>query len=144
MPTLEQQLSLSTVSDPAPAPAPSFSTMSRFLNTVWGQTQQLTSLKSLNNDESDDNNNSSDSTGAASWISMSDPPLGARVAIGGREGEPVMAVNKVTVKTVLEPLGNEEAVNVVAIFGAARGGKSFLLNQLVGRDGTFKISNAKV
>ena len=61
---------------------------------------------------------------------------------GGRD-EPVMAVNQATVKGVLEPLGDKEAVNLVAIFGAARGGKSFLMNQLAGQDDIFKISNDK-
>lgn len=75
-------------------------------------------------------------TGAASFVTMSNPQ-------GGR-GEPVMAVNQATVDDVLEPLGDEGAVNVVAIFGAARGGKSFLMNQLAGRDDIFKISNDKV
>lgn len=76
-------------------------------------------------------------TGAASWIMMKDPPAGSR-------GDPVMTVNQGTVKGVLEPLGDEAPVNVVAIFGAARGGKSFLMNQLAGRDDVFKISNDKV
>ena len=62
---------------------------------------------------------------------------------GGR-GEPVMTVNQATVDGVLNKLGDEEAVNVVAIFGAARGGKSFLMNQLAGQDDVFKISNDKV
>ncbi|CAN0495324.1 unnamed protein product, partial [Laminaria digitata] len=74
--------------------------------------------------------------GAASWITMKDPSAGDR-------GEPVMAVNQATVKGVLEPLGDKEAVNLVAIFGAARGGKSFLMNQLAGQDDIFKISNDK-
>lgn len=76
------------------------------------------------------------STGAASWITMKDPA-------GGR-GEPVMTVNQATVDGVLNKLGDEKAVNVVAIFGAARGGKSFLMNQLAGQDDVFKISNDKV
>lgn len=62
---------------------------------------------------------------------------------GGR-GEPVMTVNQTTVDGVLNKLGDEGAVNVVAIFGAARGGKSFLMNQLAGQDDVFKISNDKV
>lgn len=62
---------------------------------------------------------------------------------GGR-GEPVMTVNQATVEGVLNKLGDEGAVNVVAIFGAARGGKSFLMNQLAGQDDVFKISNDKV
>jgi len=44
---------------------------------------------------------------------------------------------------VLSKLGDEGAVNLVAIFGAARGGKSFLMNQLAGQDDIFKISNDK-
>lgn len=70
---------------------------------------------------------------------MSDPPAGAR---GG--GEPTMSVNQSTVDTVLTPLGDDGPVNVVAVFGAARGGKSFLMNQLAGQDDIFKISNDKV
>lgn len=62
---------------------------------------------------------------------------------GGR-GEPVMTVNQATVDGVLNKLGDEGAVNVIAIFGAARGGKSFLMNQLAGQDDVFKISNDKV
>lgn len=69
---------------------------------------------------------------------MTDPPAGARGA------EPVMSVNQGTIDTVLTPLGDKEPVNVVAIFGAARGGKSFLMNQLAGKDDIFKISNDKV
>lgn len=64
-------------------------------------------------------------------------------AAGGR-GEPVMTVNQATVDGVLNKLGDEGPVNVVAIFGAARGGKSFLMNQLAGQDDVFKISNDKV
>lgn len=55
-----------------------------------------------------------------------------------------MCVDEETIDGVLTPLGNVDAVNVVAIFGAARGGKSFLMNQLAGRDDVFKISNEKV
>ncbi|CAM9165568.1 unnamed protein product, partial [Discosporangium mesarthrocarpum] len=54
-----------------------------------------------------------------------------------------MTVSEPTAKAVLKPLGRTEPVNLVAIFGAARGGKSFLMNQLAGRDGIFKISNEK-
>lgn len=68
---------------------------------------------------------------------MHDPPKGGR-------GEPVMSVSQTTVEEVLEPLGDKRAVNLVAIFGAARGGKSFLMNQLAGQDDIFKISNDKV
>ena len=75
-------------------------------------------------------------SGAASWVTMTQPD-------GGR-GEPMMRVNQDTVDEVLEPLGDEEPVNIIAIFGAARGGKSFLMNQLAGKDGIFKISNEKV
>ncbi|CAM9913856.1 unnamed protein product, partial [Hapterophycus canaliculatus] len=75
-------------------------------------------------------------TGAASWITMKDPPAGSR-------GEPIMSVNQSTVDGVLGKLGDKGAVNLVAIFGAARGGKSFLMNQLAGQDDIFKISNDK-
>lgn len=68
---------------------------------------------------------------------MHDPPKGGRA-------EPVMSVNQNTVEEVLDPLGETGAVNLVAIFGAARGGKSFLMNQLAGQDDIFKISNDKV
>ncbi|CAM9749277.1 unnamed protein product, partial [Choristocarpus tenellus] len=68
------------------------------------------------------------------WITMAD--------VAGRP-DPIMAVIQPTAETVLKPLGRKEPVNLVAIFGAARGGKSFLMNQLAGRDGVFKISNDK-
>lgn len=55
-----------------------------------------------------------------------------------------MSVSQSAIDSVLTPLGDTEAVNIVAIFGAARGGKSFLMNQLAGQDEIFKISNDKV
>lgn len=102
--------------------------MSRFLSGFWGGGGQ----EAAPEEEGD----AAGSTGAASWITMRDPA-------GGR-GEPVMTVNQATVDGVLNKLGDEGAVNVVAIFGAARGGKSFLMNQLAGQDDVFKISNDKV
>lgn len=113
--------------------------MSRFLTSFWRQPQSL--------GEHEDGGDliasgaaggaTQSSTGAASWITMNDPPKGHR-------GEPTMAVNQTTVDEVLQPLGDEGAVNLVAIFGAARGGKSFLMNQLAGKDDIFRISNDKV
>lgn len=107
--------------------------MSRFLSGFWGGNQQ----QAEEGQSSTATGSTSATTGAASWITMNDPP-------GGGRGEPVMAVNKSTVDDVLDKLGDEGAVNVVAIFGAARGGKSFLMNQLAGQDDIFKISNDKV
>lgn len=106
--------------------------MSRFLSGFWGS-----GGKGPEEEEgSAAAASAGSSTGAASWITMKEPP-------GGR-GEPVMAVNQATVDGVLTKLGDEGAVNLVAIFGAARGGKSFLMNQLAGQDDIFKISNDKV
>lgn len=76
------------------------------------------------------------SSGAASWVTMTQHAAG--------KGEPVMHVSEDTVAEVFEPLGADHPVNVIAIFGAARGGKSFLMNQLAGKDDIFKISNDKV
>ncbi|CAB1098747.1 unnamed protein product [Ectocarpus sp. CCAP 1310/34] len=106
--------------------------MSRFLSGFWGGNQQ----QAEEGQSSTATGSTSATTGAASWITMTDPP-------GGGRGEPVMAVNMSTVDDVLGKLGDEGAVNVVAIFGAARGGKSFLMNQLAGQDDIFKISNDK-
>ena len=55
-----------------------------------------------------------------------------------------MSVNARAATTVLEPLGDADPVNLVAIFGAARQGKSFLMNCLMGRESCFRISNARV
>lgn len=105
--------------------------MSRFLSSFWSQKPQPADDAS-----GGDSSTAHGATGAASWITMTEPSKGGR-------DEPVMAVNQATVKGVLEPLGDKEAVNLVAIFGAARGGKSFLMNQLAGQDDIFKISNDK-
>lgn len=111
--------------------------MSRFLSGLWsggGGAAQATRDKEQPGASA---GSAGATTGAASWITMKDPPAGKR-------GEPVMAVNQATVDGVLDKLGDKTAVNVVAIFGAARGGKSFLMNQLAGQDDIFKISNDKV
>lgn len=108
--------------------------MSRFLTSFWRQQEQP--VDGASGGEVDGGAAAQMATGAASWITMKDPPAGSR-------DEPVMAVNQSTVDSVLEPLGDEGAVNLVAIFGAARGGKSFLMNQLAGQDDIFKISNDK-
>lgn len=104
--------------------------MSRFLGRFWGQSHDFDAA-------SGEGGNGVSRQGAASWIEINDPLPGTR-------GEPVMKVDQATIDGVLLPLGNKEPVNVVAIFGAARGGKSFLMNQLAGRDDVFKISNEKV
>lgn len=109
--------------------------MSRFLSSFWAQKPQPED--GADGGGAMGGSTADGATGAASWITMKDPSAGDR-------GEPVMAVNQATVKGVLEPLGDKEAVNLVAIFGAARGGKSFLMNQLAGQDDIFKISNDKV
>jgi hypothetical protein len=54
-----------------------------------------------------------------------------------------MSVNPAAATEVLAPLGAREPLNLVSIFGAARQGKSFLMNCLTGREGTFQISNAR-
>lgn len=108
--------------------------MSRFLNRFWGPNQ----YPAGETDGDTDCNGAlqQPTTGAASWIEINDPPAGGK-------GEPVMTVDQATMDGVLMPLGNQEPVNLIAIFGAARGGKSFLMNQLAGRDDVFKISNEK-
>ena len=108
--------------------------MARFLSSFWAQKPEPEDGEGGGDGKG--GSTADGATGAASWISMRDPSAGDR-------GEPVMTVNQATVKGVLEPLGDKEAVNLVAIFGAARGGKSFLMNQLAGQDDIFKISNDK-
>ena len=61
----------------------------------------------------------------------------------GIDAEGTMSVNPRAASNVLEPLGEQEPLNLVAVFGAARQGKSFLMNCLMGREGTFRISNAR-
>lgn len=108
--------------------------MSRFLNIIWGQSPEASAAAS---GEKDSNGGLHQlTTGAASWIEINDPPKGER-------GEPMMTVDQSSIDDVLIPLGDEQPVNLIAIFGAARGGKSFLMNQLAGRDDVFKISNDK-
>lgn len=112
--------------------------MSRFLTSFWRQPQpEAVDENGYPEAGGDSSLSQGVATGASSWIIM-------REGRGASGGSPVMAVNQGTVKRVLEPLGDKDAVNVVAIFGAARGGKSFLMNQLAGRDDIFKISNDKV
>ena len=52
-----------------------------------------------------------------------------------------MSVDDRAATSVLAPLGDVDPLNLISIFGAARQGKSFLMNCLAGREGTFKISN---
>lgn len=72
--------------------------------------------------------------GAVKWI---------RVQDGGRGTEPQMVVSDEASREVLRPLGSKKPLNMVAIMGAARQGKSFLMNQLARKDDVFRISNAK-
>ncbi|CAH0513941.1 unnamed protein product [Peronospora belbahrii] len=53
-----------------------------------------------------------------------------------------MFMNTEATKQVLEPL-NETLINLVSIFGAARQGKSFLMNLLADQQDLFKISNLR-
>ena len=52
-----------------------------------------------------------------------------------------MSVDDRAATSVLAPLGDVDPLNLISIFGAARQGKSLLMNCLAGREGTFKISN---
>ena len=49
-----------------------------------------------------------------------------------------MFVDEKASKEILKPLGSE-AVNLISIFGAARQGKSFLMNLLSGKQASFSI-----
>lgn len=53
-----------------------------------------------------------------------------------------MFVNAEASRGVLEPL-EDERVNLISIFGAARQGKSFLMNLLADQQDLFKISNLR-
>ena len=66
---------------------------------------------------------------AQSWITI------------GSDG--TMAADPRAAADILAPLGAHAPLNLVAIFGAARQGKSFLMNCLMRREGTFAISNAR-
>ncbi|TYZ61635.1 hypothetical protein PybrP1_007435 [[Pythium] brassicae (nom. inval.)] len=65
--------------------------------------------------------------------------LGMEPAGGGRER---LAVAPEAARDVLGPLG-EQRVNLVSVFGAARQGKSFLMNLLAGQQDLFRISNLR-
>lgn len=66
------------------------------------------------------------------WLGME--PVG-----GGRER---LAVAPEAARDVLAPLG-DQCVNLVSVFGAARQGKSFLMNLLAGQQDLFRISNLR-
>jgi hypothetical protein len=53
-----------------------------------------------------------------------------------------MFVHTEASRKVLDPLG-DELVNLISIFGAARQGKSFLMNLLADQQDLFKISNLR-
>ncbi|TMW60715.1 hypothetical protein Poli38472_000757 [Pythium oligandrum] len=53
-----------------------------------------------------------------------------------------MFVHPDAAKHVLQPLG-DQPINLISIFGAARQGKSFLMNLLAGQQDLFKISNLR-
>lgn len=53
-----------------------------------------------------------------------------------------MFVHSEAGQKVLSPLGESE-VNIISIFGAARQGKSFLMNLLANQQDLFKISNLR-
>lgn len=53
-----------------------------------------------------------------------------------------MFVHSEAAQNVLSPLGDFQ-VNIISIFGAARQGKSFLMNLLANQQDLFKISNLR-
>lgn len=53
-----------------------------------------------------------------------------------------MFVSQEAAKEVLQPLGDQQ-INLISIFGAARQGKSFLMNLLADQQDLFKISNLR-
>lgn len=77
-------------------------------------------------------NSSLSSQTAVKWLGME--PAG-----GGRER---LAVAPEAERDVLAPLG-DALVNLVSVFGAARQGKSFLMNLLAGQQDLFRISNLR-
>ena len=65
------------------------------------------------------------------WISASQTPRG-----------PVLQVDDTVDKSIFRPLG-DKPVNLISIFGAARQGKSFLMNCLAKKSDLFRISNER-
>lgn len=110
--------------------------MSGFLSSFFRQSHRPHDAGDMEREAESKGASGPSSSGAASWVTMTQPAAG--------KGEPVMRVSEDTVAEVFEPLGADDPVNIIAIFGAARGGKSFLMNQLAGKDDIFKISNDKV
>lgn len=76
---------------------------------------------------------STSSQGAASlkWISAKQTPRG-----------PVLSVDPLVSSGIFDPLG-KSLVGLISIFGAARQGKSFLMNCLAGETDLFRISNER-
>lgn len=64
------------------------------------------------------------------------------MTIGQRGGRPELGVNKEVVRQVFRPIGREKC-NLISVFGAARQGKSFLMNCLAGETSLFEISNQR-
>lgn len=61
---------------------------------------------------------------------------------GDRNNNDRMFVSQEAATEVLQPLGDQQ-INLISIFGAARQGKSFLMNLLADQQDLFKISNLR-
>ncbi|DAZ96371.1 TPA: hypothetical protein N0F65_010738 [Lagenidium giganteum] len=74
---------------------------------------------------------------AVKWLGMGQPD-----DEDGSESSDVMFVHPEASEQVLQPLG-DQTINLISIFGAARQGKSFLMNLLADQQDLFKISNLR-
>eukprot|EP00639_Heterosigma_akashiwo_P022768 CAMPEP_0206402984 /NCGR_PEP_ID=MMETSP0294-20121207/27361_1 /ASSEMBLY_ACC=CAM_ASM_000327 /TAXON_ID=39354 /ORGANISM="Heterosigma akashiwo, Strain CCMP2393" /LENGTH=180 /DNA_ID=CAMNT_0053860321 /DNA_START=18 /DNA_END=556 /DNA_ORIENTATION=+ len=79
--------------------------------------------------KSNEEKTSSSTKGAYKWIKMAN------------SDSPIMEVDQKVADEVLTPLGPDTNLNLISIFGAARQGKSFLMNLLSGQENIFQISN---
>ncbi|OQR87881.1 hypothetical protein ACHHYP_07924 [Achlya hypogyna] len=61
----------------------------------------------------------------------------------GMDRQGKMAVSPAAAESVLKPLPEDQPINLISIFGAARQGKSFLMNLLANQQDLFRISNEK-
>jgi hypothetical protein len=64
------------------------------------------------------------------------------LGIREHQGVPTMFVSAEANERIFMPM-DEKTCNLISIFGAARQGKSFLMNLLAGREDLFKISNSR-
>ena len=86
-----------------------------------------TSAKTKKNDSYD---TEADNQASVPWL-----------AVEAEEEAVKITCNEQATKEVLQRIGETTPLNLISIFGAARQGKSFLMNMLAGEDRLFKISN---